>query len=176
MSRAKQALNKKGVTLIELIVSIFVFSIIMVTAVSIFAPMLRTHAIANDYAEANTLLDNIANLVLHEIDNAVGEIDPPSGTLPGGSLGFRASELSQFIFLEIHNNILTWNTEQNEPLTARPMLDRGFYGGKDLSIEWDFSDGLFILTITLHSNIEGLNEWSATRTYSSRPVGLRPKI
>ena len=63
----KAVKNKKGLTLMELIVGILMFSIISVAISMLLAPILSSYARANDFAEYNALLDNIANQIIDDI-------------------------------------------------------------------------------------------------------------
>jgi prepilin-type N-terminal cleavage/methylation domain-containing protein len=62
--------SKKGMTLTELIAGMMLFAIITAAVSAVLAPMLRTYARANDLAELNTLLDNLANHIISDLSKA----------------------------------------------------------------------------------------------------------
>jgi len=75
--------SKKGFTLIELIVGLVIFGIISTAVATLLAPTLFAFMRANDFAEYNILLDNIANQIISDLSQST---DPPvstaAGTLP----------------------------------------------------------------------------------------------
>jgi prepilin-type N-terminal cleavage/methylation domain-containing protein len=62
--------SRKGVTLVELMVALLVFAILVMAVSAVFTPMLRTYYHAVDFAETNPLLDEIANALLADINQA----------------------------------------------------------------------------------------------------------
>ena len=62
--------NKKGLTLMELIVGMLMFTIIAITLSVILAPILSAYTRANDFAEYNALLDNIANQIISDLSQS----------------------------------------------------------------------------------------------------------
>ena len=62
--------NKKGMTLMELIVGIMMFTIISIAVSMMLAPILSSFTKANDFAEYNALLDNIANHLINDISQS----------------------------------------------------------------------------------------------------------
>ena len=67
--------NKNGMTLIEMIVSMVLFVIVAATVSAILVPMLKVYAKANEFAECNTLLDNIANQIISDLSDATVELE-----------------------------------------------------------------------------------------------------
>ena len=66
----KSLKNKKGFTLMELVVGILMFTIISITISMLLAPILSSYARANDFAEYNALLDNIANQIIDDMSQS----------------------------------------------------------------------------------------------------------
>ena len=62
--------SKKGLTLMELIVGILMFTIISITISMLLAPILMSYTRANDFAEYNALLDNIANRIVNDLSQS----------------------------------------------------------------------------------------------------------
>jgi len=66
--------NKKGFTLIELIVGLVIFGIISVAVSASLAPTLFAFMRANDFAEYNILMDSIANRIINDLSQST---EPP---------------------------------------------------------------------------------------------------
>jgi len=179
MKMMKQVLNNKGVTLTELIVTIMVVSIILSATVSVVGPVLRAFERANSFAEANTLLDNLAALIMHDVANA-REIEPLEGLIGyvddeadgGAVVPARLTILtSRYVFLEVHEidglNILTRHDEYDgdDPV---PLLAGNYYRGKSVSVGWIVENGI----VTIHLTLRSANGWEIEREYVARPLGL----
>jgi len=67
--------NKKGLTLIELIVGIIMFAVISLAISTLLSPMLMAFMGANDFAEYNSLLDNIANQIISDLSQSTTDPD-----------------------------------------------------------------------------------------------------
>jgi len=154
--RIKMLSGNKGVTLVELIVSMFVLSLIMVAVTTVFAPMLRTYERANNLAEANTLLDNISVLVMDDIANAT------SITQTGAVF---AVVTTHRITYEVVDGVLTRSALSSDQI---PVLDPGFYRNSRIEAGLASTGGLVTLTLRLISN----DGWELERDYTIRPVGL----
>jgi type II secretory pathway pseudopilin PulG len=168
----------------ELIVAILVFVIVMAAVTSIFAPMLRGFQRANNLAEANTLLDNLATLMMADINNARyiyphnGDTQQPDPEDP---------TIQQFLTITTTFDVI-YSIELDEdddndpehgivmlriPITGEsdfPLLEEQYYRGATVSFSWDWDNttGLVELTFEL-THPDG---WIHQRTYTARPVGL----
>jgi len=165
----KKTLNKKGLTLMELIVAIMFFSIILTMVATIVTPVLRTYARANEFAEANTLLDNISILMKHEIGNAVA-VYPLVGNIEDDILTIDYGIHSvNFALLPCVNGsgvyLLKWQQLPDPRWVI--VVDRTLYGNKRLGMDWEVEDGVFRLNLELVADA-----WSVDRQYVSRPIGL----
>ena len=69
--------NKKGVTLLEIVVGLMIMSVLAVTAASLVMPVMRVYVNANELAEYNALLDNVANKMVRDLSLAA--ITEPQG-------------------------------------------------------------------------------------------------
>ena len=158
--------NKKGVTLIEMIVSMIVLSLILVAITTVFAPMLITYDRANNLAEANTLLDNISQLILEDVANATritpGPADPGNVT-PGATL-FIIRTVSDIDYYTNADGILCRRTIEYDS----PLLSPDFYKSKRISAACSVNSGLVTITLTLYA----ADGWEMDRSYTARPVGL----
>jgi prepilin-type N-terminal cleavage/methylation domain-containing protein len=172
---AKRALDSKGVTMMELIVAMLVFSVIMAATSAVFAPILRSFIRANNLAEANTMLDNLSAIILADINNASGVtlpaigIDPPGGdTANGDTLTINAGFVIEY---DVNGG---GHVIRNTPFGSGPVLDPRYYRDAWVSFSWEWDpedpNGLVALTFTV-SHPDG---WTHTRTYAARPMGLMP--
>ena len=184
ISRLKQTLNKKGLTMMELIVGILVLTIIMTAVTSIFAPMLRAYQRANNLAEANTILDNLANEIMYHITQA-DEIYPPvrdigcddippmmTISLGGGrDIIFDIDDYENLLFIE---DVLS-------PYPRRLLFEPEFYRGTTIDFGWAVNRGYVeeewvdiygLVTITLM--IDSPDGWYRYRRYTIRPFMLIP--
>ncbi|MCL2602954.1 MAG: prepilin-type N-terminal cleavage/methylation domain-containing protein [Defluviitaleaceae bacterium] len=169
--------NKKGVTLMELIVAILVFSIIMAATTSIFGPMLNSFRRANNMAEANTIMNDLVTLIFSDVRSAV---ENPGLTTPN-AINLQIGDTLNNDILSINTQrfgVITFGVEDgqitrtvnNEPII---FMDDGFYRGLAVigfNWEWHLDSGLFELEIEV-THPDG---WERTRTYTTRPLGLAP--
>jgi len=158
----KNALNKEGLTLLELIITILVMSIIIIAVTSVFAPMLNAYRRANNLAEANTLLDNIALIIISDLSNARDV----------------SKNEAQFIITNISNVNVIYEVR---PIEGRDVLwriiddvetlvfDVSFYGTTQIEIVWKPDYGSVTFELMLISD----DNWVRERTYTVRPVGMQ---
>jgi prepilin-type N-terminal cleavage/methylation domain-containing protein len=170
----KRISNTKGVTMMELIVAMLVFSIIMAAAMSVFAPMLTAFRRANNFAEANTLLDNLAMHVMADINNAVGNNGIPRTSDDDEDLIIRTPAQIRYYVEEGHlwREVSAIN-EGNWVTVREPVLPAGFYHNHSVrisSFNWVWHpSGLVEVTFEITHTTDG---WARERTYTARPVGL----
>jgi len=173
--------SKKGLTLTELIVTIVVFSIILTSAAAFFVPMLRSYIRTVDFAEANTLIDTIATLVINEVTNSTHFEDNQ------GRIGAGISDLSSMYELperdnwhignaqgtvfRIYDGTWQWSTTPENEASWRSVIDRNYYRSKNLFIGWYNYNGVVTLTIRLEQNNDW---WQMERNYAVRVLGLVP--
>jgi prepilin-type N-terminal cleavage/methylation domain-containing protein len=190
----KLILGNKGVTLIELIMAMLVMAIIMIAATSVFAPMLQAYQRANNFAEANTLLDNISAIIMSDVANAT-EIThpitlppiitpptppPPLPPIPALTPLFRI-KTSHYIdyYIDatgiIWRNIPGWSAGDDIPIELLPRHYYKFRGAETVfsvtattGLTNEDEEGTVVLTLQIAS-IEG---WTRDRTYTARPLGL----
>ncbi|MCL2052055.1 MAG: type II secretion system GspH family protein [Lachnospiraceae bacterium] len=179
----KKFKDNRGLTLVELIVGMFIFSIVTAATLSILMPMIRTMKRANEIAEYNTLFDNIANLIVSDLKKAVNPwplpLEDEYGNIledgDGNIIGWRISVNSSPYLIDYANA-----SETNEAGVTRSFILRN---GTDLlprHFSWwtnvSFSlvpppDGqpmVYLLTVRLSDN----NDISLTRDYVIRPLAL----
>jgi len=172
IKRMKRVYNRKGITMIELMVSMIVLSIVMIAVTAVLMPMYRNYQKANNLAEINIILDTLSALVMNDIAGAIS-IDPPSGsTESGAALRINAS-------FDIIYTVMVMNTDNGNSILmrsarggeAQALLEEEFYKNNSISAKWTVEDGLVEITLKLTS-AEG--EWE--RTYKARPVGLEQRV
>jgi len=165
IKRIRQLFNSKGMTLIELIVSVMVLSVIMIAVTTVFAPILRTFERANNLAEANTLLDNLSALIMDDVAGATG--------ITGGSGTFSIKTTHEIRYYTNTAGILY----RSAPGFDGPVLHKDFYKYRgtagdetvfSVSAACTYLEGLVTITLTLTAT----DGWSLTRDYTARPVGL----
>ena len=91
--------NKKGLTLMELIVGLLMFSIIAVAVSMSLAPTLFAYMSANDFAEYNALLDNLANNITSELSQATSV-----ETFNNNVWMINNADVNDLLFLEFETN------------------------------------------------------------------------
>ena len=64
--------NKKGMSLMEILVGSLMFAMIAVTVSAVLAPMMMSFSRAADFAEYNTLLDNVGNRIASDLAKSSG--------------------------------------------------------------------------------------------------------
>ena len=165
--RIKRVLNSKGMTLMEMIMSIMVLSLIITAVASVFSPVLRFYERANNLAEASALIDSISALVMGDVANAVG-VKPGLGA-------FTISTPYNVEYYSDGNGVLC----RRAPGFDGAVLQRDFYKYKGLSgdetvfsvaadCEFDENTGLVTIALTLTAG-DGLE---LTRSYAAKPIGL----
>jgi len=165
--RITRLLNSKGVTLMEMILSIMALSIIIIAVTAMFAPIMRFYERANNLAEANALIDNISALVFDDVTNAVS-VEPGSGT-------FTIRTSYNIEYYSDSNGIL----RRRAPGFDGPVLQRDFYkykgtGGDETvfsasaDCKFDENTGMVTITLTLTAD----DGWELTRAYCAKPIGL----
>jgi len=170
----------------ELVVAILVFSIILVATTSVFQPILQAHLRSTDFAEANTLLDNIATLVMESVNNSQGFAQPegrlgvsinppdPNSALYGLTQRdyWEVGTTAQGMTFRINSGgVLEWRIDGpgGTPGNWYSVIDPGFYVNKNLLIGWTSDSGLVTVIIRLEHD-QGW--WQMERAYAARPLGM----
>jgi len=163
--------NKKGFTLMELIVGMVIFAIISISISMVLTPTLSAFRRANDFAEYNALLDNIANQIIGDLSQSVREPDfEPDVDIDDNVLTIHLN--AKVVRYYINNGVL-WREVGD---TAMPVFTEDFYHRKSLSIAFapvDADDTDFVsytLTITIREN--GGAGFEVSRDYVIRPLLL----
>jgi len=171
----KRLFNTKGLSLMELIVAILVFSVIMVATTTIFTPMLRAFDRTISLAEANSIMDTIASVILADVNNA-SHITVSGNDLHLTTIPNQPNDRANIVFsvddsVLMHSHGGSYNDSGvfiRNPSTA--VFDGVFYRGNSIAITWGMlpaNPGVFDMEITLTSR-DG--SWTRNRTYVTRPT------
>ena len=166
--RIRQVLNNKGLTMIELLIALFVFSIIAISVITVFVSAIGAYIRARDFAEVNTLMDNISALVMDDVMSATAtpsELElPPPTPRPG----------DQFTIFTTH--YIVYSISPDDQILMRngtPVLAANFYRSISLdAVKLEEIDGNVTLTLTLTPG----GGSPQTRSYTTRPVGLQSRV
>jgi len=162
--------NKKGITLVELLVGLLLLSIIVAAAGSTIAPMLKVYSKANEIAEWNTLLDNLANQMVSDLS----EMTVPIEDQPG------AGPWSDNITFTAGWRTITYTVDANGMLlksinSAAPhlVLPADFYKRKSVgfSIREEVPERAYMLTVSITPPAGETGE-TISRDYAIRPLVL----
>ena len=147
--------NKKGMTLIEILIGSLLFAIVTATATAVLAPMMQAFSRANDLAEYNILLDNVGNKLVSEISQAseIKSEDPLRLVIQGNIIEYT-----------VHNGSLERN--------GLPVFPQGFYEGKSIGfqITADAPDVIIAVTVFPSDEGRGVSAATITRTYAVKPL------
>jgi len=166
----KSLKSKKGFTLIELIVGLVIFGIISVAVSALLAPTLFAYMRANDFAEYNILLDNIANQIISDLSQST---EPPvfleGGDQPDGTWNdVTITKLATRVRYTVDGGVL--QREINGE--TFPVFTEDFYRRKLVSFKLETLEGTttyYTLTVRLeHAN----GNFVIEREYAVRPLIL----
>ena len=153
--------NKKGATLTELVVGLAVLSIIITASAAVLVPVLQVNSRANELAERNLLLDNIANLVIGDLASSTE--NPRIETIG----------VDNELFITISAKDDVWYSVSDEGALLRngdEVLPRYFYANNHVSFDLaeTTTPGGYTLTVTLINN----NGSELSRGYAVNPLVL----
>ena len=163
--------NKKGLTLVELIIGMVVLSIILIMASAVLLPTLQFQRRANELAEQNALLDNLANQIVYDLSRAVepvlfsgGVLKIPVGAAGGGEVIYTV------------NSIGLIERQTAGEAIAQPLLPNRFHRGlmvDNISLVQVDDTDLDIPGIVYELTVSLVNDNTTfTRDYIVRPLGL----
>jgi len=160
--------TKKGFTLIELIVGLVIFGIISVAVSALLAPTLFAFMRANDFAEYNILLDNIANQIISDLSQSTDEPEFTEGTELPGTAWNRVTITTQAtrVRYTVAGGVL-FREVNGEPFE---VFSEEFYRRKLVSFKLNtFDENAYILTVRL-DHADG--NFEIQREYAVRPLIL----
>lgn len=110
----KKLKSTKGLTLIELIVGMLMFAIIVTTVTMMMAPTMNLFSRTTDLAERNALLDNIANMIINDMETATRELQTES-----------INNYTEFAAIDADTYMTIWAMGNAAPVglrTAQPVI------------------------------------------------------
>ena len=139
--------NNKGITLVEVIVSMVIFSIIFTSVTAILVAFTRNFAFINELSETNAMLDNLTREMLSDIREAQSiEISSSEITIEKKSSEKKSSYYVVYDLGTGENNGLLCKDEA-------PVLGRSYYRGRTVStLEYFDEDEYIIVRIELSSS------------------------
>jgi len=159
--------DKKGLTLIEVLVGCMMFAIITIAVSTVLAPTLMAYVRANNFAEYNTLVDNVANQILSDLSRSTRAPEPvPSDW----DMEIKVNLHTHTVRYAVMGGIL-YRAENDVFL---PVFTSEFYKGKSLSFKIDSDiDGSYILTVRISEITTGGGAgFELEREYAVRPLAL----
>jgi len=156
----------------ELIVGIMLFAVVATAVSTILAPLMKVYTKANELAECNTLLDNVANQIISDLSGATDKI--------------RDEDLNREVSGENPNSVLRITTDAPDDVrytidgsdgvllkNGVSVLSKPFYKGKSVGIICNKAPvktgEAYILTVILLSDKDGE---MLRRDYAVRPLAL----
>ncbi len=154
--------EKKGFTLIELAVSTIILVILVMAASMILAPTLNAYRKANETAETNILLDNIANDLVSDLSRATAvNIDDITHTLE-----ITTSDNLLKYSVDVTDGILM---KGNNIINPAPVLAKDFYKGRTVSFTvTEPQPKAFVVSLAITDKSGN----KIGRDYAVRPVAL----
>jgi len=167
--------NKKGMTLMELIVGILMFSILSIAVSVILAPVLTSFMRANDFAEYNALLDNIANHLINDISQSTSEPIFEEGVWAQDDDGIFLTIFTQnrVIRYAVMGNILQREgLDENNNTVLFDVFSEDFYRRKLVCfmIETDENPDITAYFISVRLTERGNAGFEIVRRYAVRPL------
>ena len=163
--------SKKGFTLVELLVGLVIFGIISVAVAASLAPTLFAFMRANDFAEYNILLDNIANQIINDLSQSTEE---PEFAEAGdwGSAGWNDLSITKHavrVRYTVGGAGILLRDLGGDPF---PVFSEEFYKRKTVAFKLNtFSTDPLAYTLTVR--LENINrDFDIEREYAVRPLIL----
>jgi hypothetical protein len=162
-------------TLIELVVGILMFTIISIAVSMMLAPILSSFTKANDFAEYNALLDNIANHLINDLSQSTSEPVFTEGDWAEDDHGIFLSIFTQnrIIRYAVMGGILQREgLDVNNETILRDVFSEDFYRRKLVSfmIETDETPEMTAYFITVRLTERGNAGFEIQRRYAVRPL------
>jgi type II secretory pathway pseudopilin PulG len=159
-------------TLVELILGIAMFVIVAGTVSALVAPITNVFIKANEIAEVNTLLDNIANQILSDFRYAVDDIDDDSLDVI-----IDRSNTAEKLVISMQTHIVTYTVDGSGILMRNgfPVFSKDFYKRRSVRIECSLANGAvegtaYVLTVTIINDRDG--GIMSSRQYAVKPLVL----
>jgi prepilin-type N-terminal cleavage/methylation domain-containing protein len=163
--------SKKGFTLMESIVAIGICAIIMASAALVLPNVLRVYDRANIMAERNTLLNNVANIIIADLTDLAEPLSDESLNNENNLALFTGVD---HVVYTIDNGILNRSVDKGE---ATPVLPPRYYGRSQVSFVCNevttTQGGEEVLAYQLTITVNSIRDSGAiSRSYMVKPLVL----
>ena len=155
--------NKKGTSLMEILVGILLFALLAITVSAVLTPMIMALKRATDLAEYNTLLDNVANQITSDITQAIAPLELEQNTI---TIITTKGTLTYNLRNETANGGILQIIESQNP--ARDVFPPGFYKHKLISFSAKFDEEKQLYTLKITISPETATTPTFTREYVAR--------
>jgi len=159
----------------ELIVGMLMFTIISITVSMLLAPILSSYTRANDFAEYNALLDNIANQIISDLSQS-RQVPPPDIILDADE--WAEDDYGDFVTITTRNGVIVYSVNYGRlQRNGRDVFAEDFYKRKHVSFMLEANDDdnptAYTLTVRLTEAREpGAASFEIQREYAVRPLML----
>lgn len=158
--------NKKGMTLMELIVGMLVFFIIAISVTAALPSILGAYTKSNDLAEINTIFNSLTLEMLNDLSDAsYVAVSEPTLTIKTNK-----KTVVYDIGTGDYSGLLLKD--------GKPVLDISYYKGKTVNLKYYDENGDILSGVAAQAVVvrmillSGDGEIMATRDYASKPLGL----
>lgn len=169
--------NKKGMTLIELIAAMLVFTVIATTVTTVLVSITKVYIKANDLAESNLLLDNLSAELMEDLTSAT-DIEF-SDTINDAKALTVVTGKGKTVYDFNSEGYLTRDYGSGPVL----VLDKGYYKNKTAGVSYGYADASpltngsiqkaeMLFTLTIYTDDNGTSIPMVSRTYAVKPLGL----
>ena len=157
--------NKKGLSLMEILVGSLMFALIAAMVSAVLAPMMLAYSRANDFAEYNTLLDIVGNRIANDMAQSsdIQQLDPLTMVVRGSVITYT-----------VENGILLMSIDNDDPTpTSTPVFPPRFYRGKTIDFSVDVTPPGYTIEVTIGpAQGQAAIGASISREYAVRPLLL----
>ena len=144
--------NKKGMTLVEVVISLIIMSLIAVSVSQLMVSFTTLYARVNSIAETNTIFDNISNEILNDLREA------KSVAINGDEI--RIQKQMTTVKYDVHDERVRRN--------GADVFKKEFYKNKTVGLSFEENTGTVTFTIFLTSDGAEID-----RSYVVRPLGMQ---
>lgn len=167
--------SNSGMTLVETIVALLLFTVLATMVSTIMIPVLNTYMRANDLAELTVLVENIGSEIVDDLKQSTALAE-----ITGGN-AIKVKIESNTVEYKIDEGVLKKKFTTNDPsfdvdshgAEFYPVFHEKYYRGKKLNIAYSVSGGekpIYKVEITI-TNKDGLTR-VVGNTFTAKPLVL----
>jgi len=167
----KMIKNKRGVTLIEMIIGGLLFTMVVMTVSAVLSPLMSTFRRANDFAEFNQIVDGIGNRITSEMAQS-DIVDSATGT---NIVTMKRGSATIVLDIDgVDSGILRRRLTESlsDPGVEYPVFPTDFYRGKTVSFEVIVPTGAtpdYTVNVTVQADGR-ISSAAVVRSYVVRPL------